>query len=697
MSNFSLNIGKRELSFSLHNLAEKVNGQAMARYGDTVVFATVVMSDEDVDKGFFPLSVNYEEKFYAAGKISGSRYTRREGRPSDRATLISRMIDRAIRPLFPKNLQREIQIIVTCLSWDEENDPGVLGMLATSLALQISDVPWEGPLGAVRIGKKENEQIINPFYTQREEGTTDIVISGFSDDDGDLIINMIEGAFKEEDESSIMNSFHFSENTIKELCHFQKKIQEEVGKKKIEIPPSFEDEDVKKEIEKNYKKKIEDVFGEKKERAEKIKEVEKEASSFIKEKYEEEEKIKYAHFVLADLIEREVRENILEKENRIDGRKADELREIKCSVGILPRTHGSAIFERGETKSLSIITLGAPGEQQLIDDMELSEKKRFMHHYNFPPYSVGEIRPVRGPGRREIGHGTIGENGLLPLIPDAEQFPYTIRSVSEIVSSNGSTSMASVCGTTLALMDAGVPIKRPVAGISIGLVSKDKENYKLLTDIQGLEDHFGDMDFKVAGTEDGVTVIQMDVKIKGITLKTTEETLKRAKKTRLELLDKIKKTIPEPRKTLSPYAPKIVTLKINSEKIGEVIGPKGKTINEIIEKTGVGIDIEDSGLISVTSEDKDAIEKAITWIKNIVREIEPGEIFEGKVVKLFSFGAAVEILPGQEGLVHISEIADRRIEKVEDELSVGKTVFVKVIKVEGGGKISLSIKQAKKK
>ena len=693
MKNFNLNIGDRELSVSLESLAEKANGQAMVRYKDTVVFATAVMTDEDVDKGFFPLSVSYEEKFYAAGKLSGSRYTRREGKPSDRATLISRMIDRAIRPKFPKELKREVQIIVTCLSWDEENDPGVLGMIAASLALHTSDIPWNGPLGAVRVGKKETH-IINPTYDERDEGSLDLVVSGFFENEN-LIINMIEGSFKEENNPLVMESFNFSKQPLKDLCDFQEKIRKEVGKDKVQIPDSFENESVKLKVKEEAGDKLKEVFKKEGNIEEDIKKVKEETSLFIKESFEEPEEIKYAFSCLEDLIEEGVRENILKEGKRIDGRKLDELREIKCSVGLLPRTHGSALFQRGQTKSLSIITLGAPGEQQLIDDMELSEKKHFMHHYNFPSYSVGEVRPVRGPGRREIGHGMIGENGILPLLPEKENFPYTIRGVSEIVSSNGSTSMAAVCGTTLALMDAGVPIKRPVAGISIGIVTEGKD-YKLLTDIQGLEDHYGDMDFKVAGTKEGVTVIQMDVKIAGITLEIAKQALEAAEKTRLFLIDKIEETIPAPRESLSPYAPKIVTLNINPEKIGEVIGPKGKTINEIIEKTKVNIDIDDTGLISITSENEENIKKAVEWIKNIVREIQQGEMFTGKVIKILGFGAVVEILPGQEGLVHISEIADRRIEKVEDVLGLGDSVLVKVIKKEPTGKISLSIKQAKK-
>ncbi len=695
MDKFTVNIGDKEVSVSFPGWAEKANGEAVVRCGETVVLATATMSEEETTKDFFPLSVNYEEKFYAAGKISGSRYTRREGRPSDRATIISRMIDRAIRPLFPKEIKREIQVIVTCLSWDEKNDPGVLGMIASSMALHVSDIPWNGPLGAARIGKNSSP-ILSPDYKERLEGSADVVVSGFSDEKGEFLINMIEGIFNEEEEKSIMDMFRASEDPIKKLCLLQEEARKKTGREKTEVPPPFADEEIKKLIEKESTDKIKKAFNDKEKREEKIKEVKKEVTLFIREKYDDEQEKNYALSVLDRIIEGEVRKNILTKGDRLDGRKLDEVREIECSVGLLPRTHGSGLFRRGETKALSIITLGAPSEKQLMDDMELSENKRFMHHYNFPPYSVGEAKPIRGPGRREIGHGMIGENGILPLIPDAEIFPYTIRSVSEIVSSNGSTSMASVCGTTLALMDAGVPIKRPVAGISIGLVTGEEGEYRVLTDIQGLEDHYGDMDFKAAGTEKGVTVIQMDIKINGITLKIAEEALKNAKETRLYLLEEIKKTIKEPRKSLSPYAPRIVTLNINPEKIGDVIGPKGKTINEIIETTGVAIDIDDSGVVSVTSENEESIEKAVTWIKNITREVKAGEVFQGKVIKIFGFGAVVEILPGKEGLVHISEIADRRIEKVEDEIEVGQTVPVKVIKIEDSGKMSLSIKEAKK-
>ncbi len=694
MKEYNIKFGEKEISVRFDNFAEQANGEVTVRCGETVVLAVVTMTDEDVERDFFPLSVSYEEKFYAAGKISGSRYTRREGKPSDKATLTSRMIDRAIRPKFPEGLKREVQVIVTCLSFDEENDPGVLGMIAASLALHISDIPWNGPLGSVRLAKKEKDFLVFPTYIERDDSDMDSVISGFFDKEGDILINMIDGSFNETSEETTEKAFDLGGDIIKKLCEFQEKIKEEEGKEKadISISPKEDDEKIKKEIEKEIENELKD-FKIGKEYKEEIKKIKKRAREIIEERYEEEERGK-AFSCFEDLLKKFIRKNILEKEERIDGRKIDELRKINCSVGILPRTHGSALFERGETKALSIITLGAPGEQQLLDDMELSEKKRFMHHYNFPPYSVGEVRPIRGPGRREIGHGMIGEKGILPLLPTEEDFSYTIRAVSEIVSSNGSTSMASVCGVTLALMDAGVPIRRPVAGISIGLVMDSKENYKVLTDIQGIEDHCGDMDFKVAGTREGITVIQLDVKIEGLTKKIIKETLQRAKETRILLIEKIEEAIPQPRENLSPYAPRIVTLKIDPEKIGDVIGPKGKTINEIIEKTEVTIDIDDLGIISVSSQNEEAIERAISWIKNIVREVKEGEVFVGKVVKLFSFGAVVEILPGQEGLVHISEIANRRIEKVEDVLAIGQEVKVKVIKVESGGKTSLSIKRA---
>ncbi len=691
---YNVTIGDKEISASFINLAEKANGEAMVRCGDTVVFATATMSNEESDKDFFPLSVSYEEKFYAAGKISGPRFTRREGKPSERATLVSRMIDRTIRPKFPKDLKNEIQIIVTCLSFDEDNDPGILGIIASSLALHLSDIPWNGPLGAVKIGRNAH-YILNPDFEKRENSVMDITISGFLNEKNEFITNMIEGFFDEEEEEKVAESFNIAEKAIKDLCVFQDNIRKEIGKEKKTFSV-FEDKDVENDIRKKADEKLNTIFSNGVKEGE-IKNLKEEMGAFIKETYEDSEKISYAFKCLDEVIGEKVRRNILDKGERLDGRKTNELRELKCHTGLLPRTHGSGLFQRGETKSLSIITLGAPGEKQLLDDMETTdERKSFMHHYNFPPYSVGETRPLRGPGRREIGHGILAENAIAPLIPDTADFPYTIRSVSEIVSSNGSTSMASVCGTTLALMDAGVPIKRPVAGISIGLITDKNGDYTILTDIQGLEDHYGDMDFKVAGTEEGVTAIQLDVKIAGLTKTIIKEALERGKETRLQIIEKIKETISEPREELSPFAPRISTMTIDKERIGEIIGPKGKTINEIIEKTGVAIDIEDSGVISISSPDKESITKAVDWIKNLLKEVERNEIYQGKIIKILSFGAVAEILPGKEGLIHISEISDKRIDKVEDEVKEGDVVPVKVIKVENG-KISLSMKEAKKK
>ncbi|MGM0439012.1 MAG: polyribonucleotide nucleotidyltransferase [Patescibacteria group bacterium] len=688
MEKHEIQIGGRKLTASFKNLAEQANGSVMLRYGDTVVLATVTMSDEDKkdELGYFPLMVFYEEKFYAAGKIGGSRYTRREGKPSDRATLISRMIDRSIRPLFPANLKKEVEVIVTCLSWDEENDPAVLGGIASSIALSISDVPWNGPISMVRVGREDGELILNPTYDEREEGDVEAVYSGFFND-GKYIVNMVESFFEEAPNEEVINSVKLAKKATKKLEKFQQEIIEEHGEEKIKLE---EEEEVSKQIKdfvEKFEKEIEKViFADDKE---KLDEIKKE----IKDKFEEnaEKAIDY----LDDFKKELVRKNILKNNKRPDGRKEDEVRELSTEVKLLPRTHGTGLFSRGKTRSLSIITLGPPGDKKLFDNMEAEGKKRFMHHYNFPPYSVGETWPLRGPKRREIGHGMLGEKAIRPVLPDIDDFPYTIRSVSEIMSSNGSTSQAAMTSTSLALMDAGVPIKAPVTGISIGMVSSD-DDYRLLTDIQGLEDHAGDMDFKVAGTRNGVNAIQMDVKVLGITIDIMEEALERAEKTRHTILDKMEEAIEGPREELSPYAPRILTMKIDKDKIREVIGPGGKVINEIIDETEVSIDIEDSGDIFITSEDKQSAEKAYEWIKNIVREPEKGEMFKGKVKKIMNFGCFVEIMPGTEGLVHISELSDGHVDKVEDVVSVGDVIPVKVLKVANDGKIDLSLIKAKK-
>ncbi len=697
MKEYRLKTGEKEFIVKLNDLAEQANGSALVQYGDTVVLGTATMSKEDRnDLDFFPLTVEYEEKFYAAGKIKGSRFTKREARPSDTAIITARIIDRAIRPRFDKKIKRDVQVIATCLCWDSENDPDVVGFLASSISLLISDIPWNGPIAGVRIGRNDSKFIINPTYQEREKSDIDIFFAGFENENGELIVNMIEAGMKEVDEKTIIDALSFSEKYIKEICSFQKKIASEIGKTKVEIKTNLPEINFVEEIKNIIQGKLIEAFDEtdKELRKEKIKTVEEKAISWISEKYpESKEKEKQFFEILEEETSQIIKNNILLKEKRPDGRKIDELRELRAEVGLLPRTHGSALFGRGQTKSLSILTLGSPGDHQLLEGMDSIGEKRFLHHYNFPPYSVGEIRPLRGPSRRDIGHGTLAEKALLPIIPSFEDFPYTIRIVSEIVSSNGSTSMASISSSVLALMDAGVPIKKIVAGISIGII-KDKENYKLLVDIQGTEDHYGGMDLKIAGSRDGITAMQMDVKIEGITSKILEESLIKAKETRFKIIEKMEETLEKPRNDLSVFAPRIIKIQINPEKIREVIGPGGKVINEIIGTTGASIDIEDSGLIFITSEKKDSAEKAVEWIKNITKEVEVGEIFQGKVKRIMDFGCFVEILPGQEGLVHISKLANERVEKVKDIVDVGDIIPVKVIGIDDQGRINLSLKDA---
>lgn len=703
MKTYKLELGKRDLTVQINDIAEQANGSVFIRYGDTMVLATAVMSKENKgDQGFFPLTVEYEERYYAAGKIKGARYVRREGKPSDEAICNARLIDRSIRPLFPENLKREVQVVVTVLSFDGENDPDILGLIAASLALSISDIPWSGPIAALRGGGNIDNLILNPTYEEREKSKIDIVFSAIEAEE--LIINMIEGRFEQAPENLVINSWESLKPSLQKLINFQKDIIKEVGKEKFVLPVQEKDEELEKKIKEFLGKKLEEAIFQKKknERISAQDLLKEELIGLIKEDYPE--KIGYALNLWEKEIDKIVHEAAIKKGLRPDGRKLEELRELQAQVGLLPRTHGSGLFGRGQTKALSILTLGAPGDVQLLEGMEIVGKKRFMHHYNFPPYSVGEVKPMRGPGRREIGHGMLAEKAILPLIPSIDNFPYTIRVVSEIVSSNGSTSMASVCAACLALMDAGVPISSVVAGISIGLMSeariKDispaKADYRLLTDIQGPEDHHGDMDFKVAGTREGITAIQMDVKIPGITEKIFKEALERAKTARLQILDVMAKAIDKPRPELSPFAPRIIVLQINPDKIREVIGPGGKVINEIIDQCGVSIDIEDTGEIFITAEKEEAAKKAVAWIQNITREVKVGETFAGKVKRIMAFGAFVEILPGQEGLVHISQLADYRVNKVEDIVKIGDIVSVKVIEIDEQGRINLSIKAASK-
>jgi len=694
---FKLDIGGRELKIEIKNLAEMADSSCLVQYGDTLVLGTVVMSEgrrEGID--FFPLTVDYEERYYAAGKILGSRYIRRESRPSDEAILTSRLIDRAIRPRFPGDLRREVQIVATCLSWDRENDPDIIGLIAASLVLSLSDIPWSGPIAIARIGKIDNEFILNPTYEQREKSDLDLVVAGV-EKNGEILINMIEAEAEEAAEDIILKAVDWAKPYLKKLIDFQNQIIGKTGKEKIKIESIPADLELEKEIKEFLEDRLEKALFQKDKinRMDQVNNLKEELVYYIEGKYPGMGKTGYTRDFFEKEIEKLVHQNIILKEKRPDGRALNELREISCEVGLLPRTHGSGLFCRGQTKALSILTLGAPGDVKLLEGMEIIAKKRFMHHYNFPPYSVGEVKPIRGPGRRDIGHGMLAEKALLPLIPTFEEFPYTVRIVSEILSSNGSTSMASVSSSSLALMDAGVPIKTPAAGIALGLTQDSKSNYKILTDIQGPEDHYGDMDFKVAGTRKGITAIQMDVKIDGISEKILKEALSQGKKARLQILDKIRETIDKPRAKLSPFAPKILILQINPEKIREVIGPGGKVINEIIKECGVSIDIEDSGKIFVTAEKEEAAEKAIAWIKNITREVKVGEIFQGKVKRILDFGAFVEILPGQEGLVHISQLAPFRVEKVEDVVKIGDIVPVKVISIDEHGRINLSLKEAK--
>jgi len=686
------------MTADMTGLTERANGSCLLRYGETVVLATVVMSQKEAqNQGFLPLSVEYLERYYAAGKILGSRFIRRESRPTNEAIITARLIDRAIRPRFPKNLNHEVQVIVTCLSWDRENDPDVLGLIATSLALGTSDIPWNGPLGALRIAKLGENFIVNPTYEQREKPEIDLCLSSIKSEEDGLLINMLEGEAQEVDEEILCQTVRFAKPYLEKLIRFQEEIIEKIGKKKIKLVQKPRDQELENEIKGFLKERLSSLIFTK-EGDEQIKKIREEMYLFVEQRRPsmELEKRNEVEEIFEKEVKQTIEENILKNERRPDGRGLDEIRNISCRAGILPRTHGSALFRRGKTRSLSILTLGGPDDMKLLEGMEIIGKKRFMHHYNFPPYSVGEVKPLRAPSRREIGHGMLAERALLPIIPDFENFPYTIRIVTEILSSNGSTSMASVCSSSLALMDAGVPIKRPVAGISLGLI-KDENNFKILTDIQGPEDHYGGMDFKVAGTKQGITAIQMDVKIDGINEEILRKALTQGKKARLEILERMEEVLDKPRPKLSPFAPKIFSFQINPEKIGLVIGSEGKTINQISRECEVSIDIEDTGRVFVTAEKEDSAKRALAWIKNITREVRVGEIFQGRITRILPFGAIVEIFPGKEGLIHISQLAPYHVNRVEDVVKTGHLVTVKVISIDEQGRINLSLQQKRTK
>ena len=689
---YSMELAGRELTIETGKLAGLANGNVLVRYGDTVVMVNVVASKEPREGiDFFPLSVDYEEKMYAAGKIPGG-FTRREGKAADKAILVSRAIDRPIRPLFPKDFRNDVVVTATVLSVEIDNSPEVCAMIGTSAALSISDIPFGGPTAAVKVGYVDGEFVINPTLEQRKKSELDLLVAGTMDK-----IAMIEAGAKELPDDKMLEAIKTGHVEIKKLCEFISKIKEEIGKPKFEYQSFEVDHDIYEEIENNfYDRMYKDVQAQDKEtRDSNMEKLAEDVNAYFVEKYGE-EKAEEVKTDIADslykLEKKAVRAMILNEHKRPDGRAIDEIRPLSCEVGILPRTHGSAVFTRGQTQVMSIATLGMTSDEQILDGLDEEETKRYIHQYNFPGYSVGEAKPVRGPGRREIGHGALAERALVPVIPSAEEFPYTIRVVSEVLSSNGSTSQASICGSTLALMDAGVPIKEPVAGISTGLVtdSENPDNYIMLTDIQGLEDFFGDMDFKVGGTKNGITAIQVDIKVDGLSYKIIEEAFARTRKARQYILDEIMlKQIAKPREEVSKYAPKILTMQIDPEKIKDVIGTGGKVINKIIEETGVKIDISEEGNVVVYSIDKEEAQKAIDKIENIVREIEVGEYYDGVVTKLMPFGAFVDLGGGREGLLHISKISKERVEKIEDVLSVGDRVIVKVLDIDKQGKISL--------
>lgn len=699
---FKTEINNKLLEIEFNGLAERANSSVFVKYGDTVVMANCVIAKKEIENAdFFPLTVLYEEKYYAVGKILGSRFMKREGRPSEQSILTSRLIDRAIRPLFPSDLHHEVQVVVTCLSWDQESDPASLSLLAASVALLCSDIPWSGPVAPIRVGEKDGQIIIFPTAKEREEGNMDLMISALRSESGkEILVNMIEAGLKEVSEEMLLKAFAETKKIQKEILDFQEKIQKEIGKEKIKIKEYPINEELKKEVINFLGNRLEKALFEKTDTIENLK---NELAEHLKALNDDPQQLRQGLNIFEMETEKTMHHGAIKMGLRTDGRKITQLRELNCQTGLFKRAHGTGLFTRGQTKVLSFLTLGAPGDQKIIDEMEIQGKKRFMHNYNFPPYCVGETGPMRGPGRREIGHGMLAEKALRPMIPSAEEFPYTIRVVSEVLCSNGSSSMASTCAACLALMDGGVPIKRPVSGIAMGLMmeinneksSEDKE-YVVLTDVQGEEDHYGDMDFKVAGTEKGITALQMDIKIRGITDKIIKQALEQSRPAREEIRNTMTQTLVEPRKELSPYAPRIFVIKINPEKIGEVIGTGGKIINEIIETCNVTIDIEDSGEIFITSENQESAKKAIDWINNIVKEVEVGEIYQGTVKRIMDFGAFVEILPGQEGLVHISHLDNKRVNKVTDVVKLNDIIPVKVISIDEQGRINLSLKEAKK-
>ena len=689
-------IGDRSITFETGHVAEQANGALFVRSGDTMLLVTATMSKHPrpgID--FLPLTCDYEEKIYAAGRIPGS-FFRREGRPGEQGILNSRLIDRPLRPLFDKDLRLDVQVVATVLSVDQEADPATMAINGASAALSISDIPWKGPVGAVRVGLIEGELVVNPSVSALPESKLDLIVAGTEN-----AIIMVEAGAREVDEETVVNALQMAHDEIKRICATISELARALGREKRVIAPPEVDEELKAAVEELAAAKVGDAIGspEKMAREYALEEIKDSVKEALAEKYPEREAEIGGFF--EKTVKRVVRDAIIDKNMRPDGRKSDEIRPIWSKVGVLPRTHGSAIFTRGQTQALSVVTMGSRGDAQKIDALGLDTSKRYMHHYNFPPYSVGEARPMRSPGRREIGHGALAERALYNVLPDAKEYPYVIRVVTEILSSNGSTSMASVCGSTLALMDAGVPIKAPVSGIAMGLITRNGDasegaEYAILSDIQGVEDALGDMDFKVAGTAHGITALQMDIKVTGLSMEVMRKALAQANAGRMHILGKMAETLPEPRKEMSAFAPRITTIKINPDNIRDVIGPGGKMIRAITEETGVSIDVEDDGSIAIASSDAASTQKAIDWIKSLTDDVEVGRVYLGKVARLMPFGAFVSVLPKKDGLVHVSKLADWRVENVEDFVKEGDLILVKVDEIDRQGRVNLSRKDALK-
>ncbi|OYD09487.1 polyribonucleotide nucleotidyltransferase [Paludifilum halophilum] len=684
---FKTELAGRPLTLEVGKFANQANGSVFVRYGETAVLATATASDEPKDLSFFPLTVNYEERLYAVGKIPGG-FIKREGRPSEKAVLTSRLIDRPIRPLFPEGFRNEVQVITTVMSVDQDCSSEVAAMIGASAALSISDIPFAGPIAGVIVGRVDGKLVVNPDVKEMEKSDLHLVVAGTK-----YGVNMVEAGADEIPEEVMLEAILYGHEHIKKMVAFQEEMVVQRGQEKIQPELRRVDADLEqrvRELAASSMKEAAQVV-DKKERQQAVDRIKESVAEELVDEYPEEEQQQDIGEVLETLLKEEVRRLILEEKKRPDGRGPDQIRPLSSEVSILPRTHGSGLFRRGETQVLSICTLGALGDVQILDGLDLEESKRFMHHYNFPPFSVGEARPLRGPGRREIGHGALGERALEPVLPSEDEFPYTIRLVSEVLESNGSTSQASICASTLAMMDAGVPVKAPVAGIAMGLV-KEGDQVTVLTDIQGMEDHLGDMDFKVAGTRQGVTALQMDIKIEEIDRRVLEQALEQAHRARHMILDDMSRAIEKPRGQLSPHAPKILAIRIDPDKIRDVIGPSGRVINKIIDETGVKIDIEQDGRVYIASTDPEQNEKAKKTIEDLVREVEVGETYTGTVKRVEKYGAFVEVLPGKEGLVHISQLAPNRVNKVSDVVSVGDDIRVKVTEIDNQGRINLSRK-----